>query len=172
MTRYVALLRGINVGGITIKMADLAELVRGLGYDEVTTVLASGNVVFATKDSAATAKRKLEAALSERFGYEAYVHVLTEAQLRTIVEGYPFGRGREGWHDYVVFVPDAAARAAILAVDLDADLEKAEAGEGVVYWTIQKGRTLDTALSKAQSTPKARAHVTNRNVNTLEKLLA
>ena len=77
MTRYVALLRGVNVGGVNMKMADLAEVVRGLGYDDVKTVLASGNVLFTTPDAAAASKDKLEAALRKRFGYEAWVHVLT-----------------------------------------------------------------------------------------------
>ena len=64
----MALLRGVNVGGVTVKMADLAEVVRGLGYDDVKTVLASGNVLFTTTDAASTAKERLEAALRERFG--------------------------------------------------------------------------------------------------------
>ena len=46
MTRYIALLRGVNVGGVTVKSADLAEVFRDLGFTEVRTVLASGNVVF------------------------------------------------------------------------------------------------------------------------------
>ncbi|MES1212351.1 MAG: DUF1697 domain-containing protein, partial [Leifsonia sp.] len=77
MTDYAALLRGVNVGGVNLKMADLAEVVRGLGYTDVKTVLASGNVLFTTMDAASTARQTLEAALRERFGYEAWVHVLT-----------------------------------------------------------------------------------------------
>ncbi|MCH6229608.1 DUF1697 domain-containing protein [Microbacterium sp. CFH 31415] len=46
MTTWVALLRGVNVGGITIRSADLAEVFAELGFESVRTVLASGNVVF------------------------------------------------------------------------------------------------------------------------------
>ena len=51
--RYVILLRGVNVGGVSVKMAELRELLAGLGYDEVKTVLASGNAL-ATSDASAS----------------------------------------------------------------------------------------------------------------------
>ncbi len=70
MTRLVALLRGINVGGIRIRMADLKKVFVGLGFENVRTVLASGNVLFDSEDDPATAKARIEAALTERFGYE------------------------------------------------------------------------------------------------------
>src|SRR3954464_2434475 len=92
MTHYVALLRGVNVGGVTIKMADLAEVVRELGYTDVKTVLASGNVLFTTRDAASTVKQTLESALRTRFGYEAWVHVLTVEAIRAIVAAYPYPR--------------------------------------------------------------------------------
>src|SRR4051794_8904134 len=103
MTAYVALLRGVNVGGVNMKMADLADVVRGLGYENVTTVLASGNVLFETPDAAAAAKDGLETALRAAFGYEAWVHVLTLAQITKIVGSYPFPRSDDR-HAYVVFI--------------------------------------------------------------------
>ncbi len=60
MTRLVALLRGINVGGIRIRMADLKEVFGGLGCENVRTVLASGNVLFDAEDDPATAKARIE----------------------------------------------------------------------------------------------------------------
>jgi len=113
MTDYVALLRGVNVGGVTIKMADLAALVRGLSYTEVKTVLASGNVLFTTPDAASTAKKTLESALRERFGYEAWVHVLTTDAIRKIIAAYPFPREAER-HAYVVFAVTPEVRAELL----------------------------------------------------------
>ena len=66
MTRYIALLRGVNVGGITIRSAELRRLFEELGFDDVRTVLASGNVVFsAERADAATLKSRIEHALSE-----------------------------------------------------------------------------------------------------------
>ena len=170
MTRYVALLRGVNVGGVNVKMADLAEVVRGLGYDDVKTVLASGNVLFSTTDAAATAKERLEAALRERFGYEAWVHVQTQAAIGKIVDAYPFERSAEK-HSYVVFLLKPSLADDLLAVELDPAIEQAARGDGVVYWTTPKGSTLDSAMGKAQGSSKHKPWLTTRNLNTLEKLL-
>lgn len=170
MTRYVALLRGVNVGGVTVKMADLAEVVRGIGYDDVTTVLASGNVRFSATDAASTAKQKLETALRKRFGYEAWVHVLTQEQVRAIVEAYPFERAADR-HAYVVFILKPELLDALLAVDLDPAIEQVKRGDGVLYWSTPKGSTLDSAMGKAQGAGRHKPWLTTRNLNTLEKLL-
>jgi uncharacterized protein (DUF1697 family) len=169
VTRLVALLRGVNVGGITVKSADLADVVRGLGYDDVTTVLASGNVLFTTAESTATAKKRLERALGDRFGYEAWVHVLTAAAVERIVAAYPFPR-REDRHAYVVFAVKAEVRAELLATDLDPAVEEVAEGDGVLYWTVPKGSTLDSAFGKAQAVARHKPWLTTRNLNTLEKL--
>jgi uncharacterized protein (DUF1697 family) len=169
MTRYVALLRGVNVGGVNMKMADLAEVVRGLGYDDVKTVLASGNVLFTTQDAAAASKDKLEAALRKRFGYEAWVHVLTVEAVQKIIDSFPYERSADR-HAYVVFILKPEVRHELLAVELDTKVEQASAGESVVYWTVPKGDTLDSAMGKAQSAARHKPWLTTRNLNTLEKL--
>lgn len=171
MTRFVALLRGVNVGGVTVKMADLAEVVRGLGYDDVKTVLASGNVLFTTTDAASAAKERLEAALRERFGYDAWVHVLTRDKVRALAEAYPFERTADR-HAYVVFVLKPDLLDELLAVELDPAVDQAARGDGVLYWSTPKGSTLDSAMGKAQSAGKHKPWLTTRNLNTLEKLLS
>jgi uncharacterized protein (DUF1697 family) len=169
VTDYVALLRGVNVGGVNIKMADLAEVVRSLGYTDVKTVLASGNVLFTTRDAASTAKQALESALRERFGYEAWVHVLTVDAIRQIIAAYPYPRSTER-HAYVVFVVKPEVRSELLAVQLDPAIEQASVGEGVIYWSVPKGSTLDSAMGKAQSKASYKPWITTRNLNTLERL--
>lgn len=171
MTRYVTLLRGVNVGGVTVKMADLAEVVRELGYDGVKTVLASGNVLFTTEDAASTATGKLEAALRARFGYETWVHVLTQQKVGALVESYPFERTPER-HAYVVFILKPELLDTLLAVELDPAVDQAARGDGVLYWSTPKGSTLDSAMGKAQSASRHKPWLTTRNLNTLEKLLA
>ncbi|HEU0206436.1 MAG TPA: DUF1697 domain-containing protein [Pseudolysinimonas sp.] len=169
MTRYVALLRGVNVGGVTIMMSDLAQVVRGLGFTDVKTVLASGNVLFTTPDAASSAKQALESALRARFGYEAWVHVLTLDAIRTIIAAYPYPRDAER-HAYAVFVVKPEVRSELLAVELDPSIEQASAGDGVIYWSVPKGSTLDSAMGKAQATASYKPWITSRNLNTLEKL--
>lgn len=170
MTRYIALLRGVNVGGVTIKMAELAEVFRSLGYADVKTVLASGNLVFGSDASAAKLKPQIEAALREHFGYEARVHVLDTDSLEAVVEAYPFPE-RDGWHRYVLFLMGDAPREDLLRVAFDPELERIAPGDGVIYWTVERGHTLDSAFGKSSGTGKNRALVTNRNLNTLQKLL-
>jgi uncharacterized protein (DUF1697 family) len=171
MTRYVALLRGVNVGGVNMKMADLADVVRGLGYENVKTVLASGNVLFDAQDAAAASKDKLEAALRERFGYEAWVHVLTADAMQKIVDAYPYTRAADR-HAYVVFILKPEVTDELLAVSLDPKVEQASAGDGVVYWTVPKGDTLESAMGKAQAAARHKPWLTTRNLNTVEKLTA
>jgi uncharacterized protein (DUF1697 family) len=171
MTRFVALLRGVNVGGVTIKMVDLADVVRSAGFTDVTTVLASGNVLFTAPDDASAAKSTLEAALRDRFGYEAWVHVLPVDAIARVVAGFPFPRSVER-HAYVVFVVKPEVRAELSAVPLDPAAEQAAAGDGVIYWSVPKGSTLDSALGRAQAKAAYKPWLTTRNLNTLEKLLA
>ena len=87
MNRWVALLRGVNVNGITVRSADLAQLFRDLGFGAVRTVLASGNVRFETADgdaARAELKTRIEAGLSERFGYEAWIVLIPHDDLAGI----------------------------------------------------------------------------------------
>jgi len=170
MTRFVALLRGVNVGGVNIKMSELAAVVEGLGYADVKTVLASGNVLFTTSDAAAATKHALEAALRVRFGYEAWVHVLAVDAIRKLIAAYPFEREAER-HAYVVFAVKPEVRAELLAVELDPAIEQARAGDGVIYWSVPKGSTLDSAMGRAQSKASYKPWLTTRNLNTLEKLV-
>jgi Uncharacterized protein conserved in bacteria len=170
MTRFIALLRGVNVGGVNIKMAELAEVFRGLGYGDVKTVLASGNVVFTSDATAPRLKAAIKAALREAFGYEAWVHVLSSDELARIVDAYPF-EARDGWHRYVLFLMGDEPRDDLLAAPVDAGLEQIASGDQVVYWTVERGHTLDSAFGKRSNAGKNKVLTTNRNLNTLEKLL-
>lgn len=174
MTRYTALLRGINVGGINIKMADLRDAFSELGFTEVRTVLASGNVLF---DAAASDPRQLKAtieqALSERFGYDAWVFVFELSVIRDVVAAYPFDPDREGWHAYVVFVDGTEPLEMLLDVaeNLDPELERVQRGDGVVYWEVERGHTLSSLFGKVSGKATLKTVTTTRNIRTLRKLL-
>lgn len=152
-------------------MAELADLVEGLGFAEVRTVLASGNVLFETADESDSAAARLETALRDRFGYEAWVHVLPLDAIRRIVYAYPFERGRDGWHDYAIVAVRSEVREELLAVELDPEAERAAPGEGVIYWTVLQGSTVDSRLGKVQAAARMKPSITTRNLNTLEKLV-
>jgi len=176
MMRYVALLRGINVNGITVAMNDLVATFEGLGYSDVKTVVASGNVVF-TVDEAAEAspdaiKSRIEAALSERFDYEAWIVLIDEAELAREVRSYPFPE-REGWHAYVMFGSDPSHLAELAghARELDQGDEQIELGHGVLYWEVRRAVGIKSAFSKKSAKVKYRATTTTRNLNTLQKII-
>jgi uncharacterized protein (DUF1697 family) len=97
MAAFVALLRGINVGGANrIAMADLRACFEADGFRDVATYIQSGNVVFQTPEpSAAALTRRLEAMLSAGLGYPASVVVRSRAQMRTIVQKAPAGFGSD-----------------------------------------------------------------------------
>lgn len=168
---WIALLRGINVGGRTIRMADLRAALEGFGLENVETVLQSGNVRFDSSLSGERLQATLERELGRQFGYEAHVQVIERARLEKVIESYPFGRAGQDSHDYVVFLErglekDLAAETVELARD-----ERVEAGDGVVYWRVDKGSTLQSPFGKLLTRAKYRDFNTNRNLRTLRKLL-
>jgi uncharacterized protein (DUF1697 family) len=95
--QYLALLRGINVGGKNIiKMADLKASFESMGFSEVQTYIQSGNVLFwsADKDKLKLAKQ-IEKNLSKRFNYSSLVVVVSHQELQKIVKSAPKGFGSE-----------------------------------------------------------------------------
>jgi uncharacterized protein (DUF1697 family) len=170
--RQVALLRGINVGGRNrVPMAELRAVVEGAGMTAVSTVLASGNVVFDADADPAESARRLEGAVGEAFGYTAAIHVVPIDTVRAAVEGYPFPR-LDGRHAYAVFVPDPATLQKLAeAAPEDSELERVRPGDGLLYWDVVKGSTLDSPFGVATGKKHA-GIVTTRNLQTLEKILA
>jgi uncharacterized protein (DUF1697 family) len=120
MPRYVALLRGINVGGHRrIAMGDLRELTEALGHTEVSTYVQSGNVLFASSArSEPKLERAFEKAIADSFGHDVRVMVRSAAHLRKIVEQNPFAdRKPEPKQLHVVFLTEKPAAARLKAFD-------------------------------------------------------
>lgn len=174
MSKWVVLLRGINVGGINITMADLRAALVAAGFTDVTTVLATGNVTLWSESGGAALKASVEKVLSDTFGYEAWVIVLDEPTLRAVVDAFPFDAERDGWHPYVVFCIDGQHLAELgsVAETLDPAVERAEVGDGVLYWTVVKGGTTSSVFGKATAKARYKPTTTTRNLRTLVKILA
>ncbi|MDR6521970.1 DUF1697 domain-containing protein [Variovorax atrisoli] len=172
-TRHVALLRGVNVNGITIKSAELKALFVELGFAAVRTVLASGNVLFDTDESGAALRSRIEQALRKRFGYDAWIVLLTQKTVAEIAAAYPFERIDDERHPYIVFGSDKAMLDEIMekAGTVDADTERLERGKGVLYWQCPRGESLDTPVAKLLAKTRYKSSTTTRNLRTVEKLL-
>lgn len=175
MTRYVAFLRAVNVGGRRVTMDALRAEFERLGFDEVTTYIASGNVLFGTSgrrpgDLEATIESRLAGAL----GFEVATFVRTAAQVRKVVELDPFP-DRDAAHTYLVAFlkrkPAAAARRAIEALSGDVDTLRVDGAE--LHWLI-RGKSMDSRIKPRAMEQAAGGGgpATSRNITMLRKLAA
>ena len=145
MDRYVAFLRGMNLGGRRIKNEELRRRFEEIGFEEVATFRASGNVVFATPKGEAEAKlgRRVEAELGERLGYEVPVFLRSVEEVAAIAAQEPFDAGaveKSKGKLQVSFLakkPSAAAKKKALAAAGDEDLLAIEGRE--LYWLPSGG---------------------------------
>lgn len=172
--RYAVLLRGVNVGGVKVTMAELRAALAADGFEAVRTLLASGNVLVDSGDAPAGVKARCERVLRDTFGYEAWVLVYELAQIREIAVAYPFERRDEVQHPYVIFSEDGVSTEELAGVDdLDPALEQVQLGpHGVLYWQVDRGQTLQSRIGKASGRARYKSTTTTRNLRTVEKLLA
>jgi uncharacterized protein (DUF1697 family) len=171
MTRYAAFLRGVNVGGVNLKMAEVAKAFEEAGFTNVRTILASGNVLMESRSGVDAVRKKAEKALRDAFGYDAWVLAYDIETVRTISDNFPFEREVEGHHSYVTFVTDEKVLDELAALGKDAGPdEKVKRGKGVIYWQAPKG-TLGTTIGKTMGMKRYKSSTTTRNLRTLDKVL-
>jgi uncharacterized protein (DUF1697 family) len=172
MTTYAAFLRGVNVGGVNLKMTEVATALTDAGFTNVRTILATGNVLLESSSGVAAVRKKAEATLRQRFGYDAWVLAYDIDTVRAVVDGYPFEPEVDGYQSYVTFVAEAAVLDELAALDDQAGPdEKIGRGDGVVYWQVPKGSTLDSTIGKTMGKPRYKSSTTTRNLRTLAKVL-
>lgn len=171
MERYVAFLRGINVGGVKVKMSDLRACFETMGFQDVSTVLQTGNVLFsAPKSELSHLKKQVEQNLSSTFRYTAFTQIFPLETVEKIVEAYPFELGPTDMHDYVIFFENNLS--AELVNETTANLpEKIKPSEHALYWKVPKGMTLKSDFSKHLGKTKYRNFNTMRNIKTLQIIL-
>lgn len=174
MMQYIILLRGVNVGGRNMKMVELKSCLEEAGFRQVVTVLQTGNVILESRvKSAMKLKQQVEALLTKTFHYPAKVLALTAEQLQAVIANYPFGKYGAEYHRYAVFTEEGKAEElASEVMDLDDTVEAIQAGKDVIYWRVLKGHTLDSDFGKYMAKAAAKNVMTNRNLNTLEKVAA
>ena len=171
MARYVAFLRAINVGGHTVKMAELKRLFEEMGLEEVSTFIASGNVIFESRArDVAALERKIEKGLEKALGYAVATFLRSTKELAAVAEHDPFPEARDATV-YVTFLreaPGSAAREKVMALRTDEDDLHLHGRE--LYW-LPAARISDSKLSGAQL-EKALGAGTMRNMTTVRKLAA
>lgn len=174
-TRYVALLRGINVGGKNkIPMSELRELFEHEGHARVETYIQSGQVLFASAAPAATLEADLEQAIAERFDLTVPVVVVSHARLRTVVRKAPpgFGESPDTHHSDVIFLKKPLTPAkAMEVVRLRDGVDQAWSANGVLYFARLSEQRTRSQLSRIMGTPQYKL-MTIRSWSTTVKLLA
>ena len=159
MTRYLVLLRGINVGGRNkVPMAALRELLESHGHTNVSTYIASGNVILSSNQSAAAIKRELEEVLPKTFKLDTEliaVLVLTLAQLRAVVRKRPTGFGDEPdtYNCDAVFLMGIDAATAMKVFDPRPGVDEVWPGTGVIYSQRLSAQRTKSRLNKIMGTP-------------------
>ena len=174
MAEYVAWLRGINLGGRTVKMDRLRYLLESKGFQQVRTVLASGNVVLESKSRRPAAVRaKMEKAIQAAFGFEVPVIVRSDEEILALVKESPFKR--------VKVTPQTRLYVTFLSkpVRTKLKLPYTHAGSGFRILKVTPGHVIGVGtLSTTSGTTDAMrvlaqefgSEITTRNWNTIQKV--
>jgi uncharacterized protein (DUF1697 family) len=176
VTTYVALLRGINVGGNNvIRMVDLRDAFEGAGLARVRTYIQSGNVLFDSErtDDVALVD-ELERLLAERFSYAARLALASATTWREVVADAPDGFGTEPdvyRSDVYVTLPGLAPNELLAAMTMRDGVDTAEAGRHAVYTTRLVARASQSRFSDLVKRPAYRS-ITVRNWATTTRLAA
>lgn len=169
--RYIAFLRAINVGGHTVKMEHLRRLFEEIGFSNVATFIASGNVVFETSPAdPRTLEARIEAQLKQALGYEVATSLRTPEEVAGVASCRPFGDAEGSM--YVGFLksePPAEARKKILSLRTATDDFYVDGRE--VYWRCLTSMH-ESTFSGAVLERVVGAPATLRNITSVRKLAA
>lgn len=143
MPRYAAFLRGINVSGTRVSKDDLCAPFTALGFEEVTTFRASGNVIFdAPRESATKLAKKIETALADELGFtKATTFLRTAAEMRALAADDPFPREP----DQKLHVLFCLKKPPKSVLEYATDVDQLKIGKKELYWAPE-GRMTDSEL--------------------------
>jgi uncharacterized protein (DUF1697 family) len=177
MHTYLVLLRGINVGGKNkVSMAELRKCLEALGFSNVSTFIASGNVILESDKPADTIKSLIEQALPKSFKLDSElvkVLVLSHKQLQAVIDNKPegFGEQPEKYHSDAIFLIDIDSAQAMTVFAPREGVDRVWPNTGVIYSERLSAERTKSRLSKIVGTPAYRS-MTIRSWNTATKLLA
>ncbi len=173
--KYLALLRGVNVGGKNqIKMTELKRRFEGMGFADVVTYIQSGNVIFTVaEENSDRLTEKIEMELSKSFNYSSRVVVVSHEQLKVVVEDAPGGFGTDPTryrYDVIFIRKPLTPREAKKNMSVKEGVDEVFEGKEVIYTARLVSRLSQSRLSRIVLSP-AYQNMTIRNWNTTTKLL-
>lgn len=166
--KYIALLRGINVGGNRkVEMKKLRNLFESFGYTEVSTYINSGNIIFESEDDQKTVLGKIQKSFEKTFDFEIPTLVKTEKEMKKIANAIP-----KDWQndltqktDVAYLFPEADSKKTIEELPLKMDFIDIRYVKGAIFWNIKRENVNKSQLAKLISHKLYKA-MTIRNVNT------
>lgn len=177
MTRLVAFLGSINVGGNRIKMIDLVAALTHAGFRDVTTIAASGNVVLTDERDPAMLEFRLESVVQQAFGFKSCAMVRTTDEIRSAIDDNPFhGTGPEHGSDKMVHSiflsqqPDKAAVDGLIAEHRAKGSERLALGDRVLFLDYVHGVGVSD-LSNKLLERRLGCKGTARNMTSLKRIL-
>ena len=170
--RYVAFLRAVNVGGRVVKMNELRAICESIPLDQVSTFIASGNVVFDSQRARASLETSIEKKLRTALGYEVTTMVRAAPDLQGIVKhvterGLEEGSSTRLYVGFLKLAPVAATVKAVTALSNDIDVLSVKGSE--LYW-ICRATFTESTIAGARLEKLLRGPATFRNFNTVRRL--
>jgi uncharacterized protein (DUF1697 family) len=175
MSRYIAFLRAINVGGHTVKMETLRQLFESFGFSEVETFIASGNVVFQTSaKNIALLESEIAPGLRNALGYEVATFIRTDAELAHIAayKAFPQSELDTAAAFNIAFLANPLGqKAKQKLMALTTEIDRFVAHEREIYWLCGKKQS-ESTFSNAVLEKTLGVKSTIRGVNTINKMAA
>lgn len=174
--RYIAFLRGINVGGNKkVPMADLKKMLEKMGYTDVKTLLNSGNAIFNTDEtSAPVLAEKIEAQIEKTFGFGAHTIIRSIAEIEKLVRAHPF-KGitvTPATRLYVTFLTDKPKSTLAIPYESEDGLYRIlSANDAQICSVLTVTDTKNTTDAMKILEKEYGKNITTRNWNTVEKML-
>lgn len=172
MHQYVALLRGINVGGNNkIEMKQLVKLFQSLGFYNVRTYINSGNILFSAKKEVTA--RAFENAIEKMFGCSVPVLVIKASDIKRIAKNIPsdWTNGVDQKTDVLFLWDTYDSKRSLTLLDIREGVDNVMYSSGAIVWNIKRKDYRKSGMRKVIGTDLYK-HLTGRNVNTVRKLAA
>ena len=153
-------------------MTEVCKVFSDAGMQNVSSVLASGNILFQSEKDEVELKNILEKAMSGYFSYDAFLFIRNEEEINGIFKNDPFP-SKENFHNYI-FIGSDSIEETLLQEFEKATKEEGEQGQivnGIFYWQVPKGQTLGSTFGKILGRKTLKDKMTSRNSNTFEKII-
>jgi uncharacterized protein (DUF1697 family) len=170
--KYIALLRGINVGGNNkVEMKKLKALFESLGYDNVSTYINSGNVIFELKDKAKDILEKIRVGFRKEFGFDALILIKTEKEMKRISAAIPreWKNDTKARTDVAYLFPEIDAEKIINELPVKKEFMDIRYVQGAIFWNVERENVYKSHLGKLIG-HKLYKLMTIRNINTARYL--